>query len=56
MVGSSKEIVQRSLPFVVLFVVAVLALKLLSYIPVWVWVLLVVLFIASASAWVVKSR
>ena len=56
MVGSSKEIVQRSIPFVVLFLVAVVALKLLEYIPLWVWVLLVGLFIASVSAWVVRSR
>ncbi len=44
------------MPFVLLFLVAVVSLKLLEYIPVWVWGLLIALFVVSVSAWVVKSR
>ena len=56
MVGSSKEVVGRSVPFVLLFLVALIAERFVSYIPLWCWALLIALFVASVSAWVVKSR
>jgi hypothetical protein len=55
MVGSSTEIVKRSIPFIIFFLAAFLALEILSHIPVWFWVLLIALFIVSVWAWVVKS-
>ena len=56
MVGSSREIVGRSIPFIVFFLVALVAWKILSSIPAWLWVVLVGLFIASVWAWVAKSQ